>query len=99
MQPSSSNQGLCEYDLGVSRHRPEYVSLDPEKMRKGSYTHIRAEENIASLSRSILAFNSGSTFLPTVSMTAVNCSLPITPILALGHIHRNRGEYARPHIP
>ena len=29
-------------------------------------------------------------------MTAVSWSGPMTPIFALGHIHKKRGEYARP---
>ena len=35
----------------------------------------------------------------TVASTEAACSPPITEIRALGHIHRKRGEYARPHIP
>jgi hypothetical protein len=55
-----------------------------------------ADENAASLSLSMRSLSSGSTDFPTVSITAVNWSGPITLILALGHIHKNRGEYARP---
>lgn len=52
----------------------------------------RAEENTASLSRSIRAFSSGSTVLPTAAITELSCSDPITPIFAFGHIQRNLGE-------
>lgn len=52
----------------------------------------RAEENTASLSRSIRAFSSGSTVLPTAAITELSCSEPMTPIFAFGHIQRNRGE-------
>lgn len=55
-----------------------------------------AEENTASDSRSIRAFKSGSAVRPTAPMTAESCSEPMTPILALGHMNRNLGEYARP---
>ena len=34
----------------------------------------------------------------TVASTDAACSPPITEIRALGHIHRKRGSYARPHI-
>ena len=34
----------------------------------------------------------------TVASTEAACSPPMTEIRALGHIHRKRGEYARPHI-
>ncbi len=34
----------------------------------------------------------------TVASTADACAPPMTEIRAPGHIHRNRGEYARPHI-
>ena len=34
-----------------------------------------------------------------VDNTPAACSPPITPIRALGHINKNRGEYARPHMP
>lgn len=67
---------------------PSYLHIQKRRL----LTHNRALENTASLSLSILAFNSGSTAFPTVSITAVNCSLPITPILAFGHIHKKRGE-------
>jgi hypothetical protein len=33
-----------------------------------------------------------------VASTDAACSPPITEMRAFGHIHRNRGEYARPHI-
>lgn len=52
----------------------------------------RADEKTASLSRSIRSFSSGSTVLPTASMTDESCCEPMTPILALGHIQRKRGE-------
>ena len=55
-------------------------------------SHSLADENTASLSLSILSLSSGSTVLPTASMTADNCCGPMTPILALGHIQRKRGE-------
>jgi len=34
----------------------------------------------------------------TMDSTVAACSPPITEIRAFGHIQRNRGEYARPHI-
>src|SRR5699024_12200983 len=34
----------------------------------------------------------------TVDSTEAACSPPMTEMRALGHIHRNRGEQARPHI-
>ena len=52
----------------------------------------RAEEKIASDSRSMRAFSSGSAVRPTASITAESCSEPMTPILALGHMKRSRGE-------
>ena len=55
-------------------------------------SHSLADENTASLSLSILSCSSGSTVLPTASITADNCCEPITPILAFGHIQRKRGE-------
>ena len=59
----------------------------------------RADEKTASLSLSIRDFSSGSTFLPTASMTALSWAGPMTPVLAAGQTQRKRGEYARPHIP
>ena len=35
----------------------------------------------------------------TVASTLAACSPPITLMRAFGHIHRKRGEYARPHMP
>ena len=35
----------------------------------------------------------------TVASTDAACSPPITEMRAFGHIHRKRGEYARPHMP
>ena len=34
----------------------------------------------------------------TVDSTDAACGPPITEIRALGHMNRNRGEYARPHM-
>ena len=55
-------------------------------------SHNLADEKTASLSRSMRSFKCGSTDLPTASMTADSCCEPMTPILALGHIQRKRGE-------
>ena len=59
-------------------------------------SHSLAEPNVASLSRSILAFSSGSAGFPTASMTEESCSGPMTLVRAVGHVQRNRGEYALP---
>ena len=49
--------------------------------------------------RRLKASSSAAVISPrTVASTEAACSPPITEIRALGHIHRNRGEYARPHI-
>lgn len=52
----------------------------------------RAEPNVASLSRSILALSSGSACLPTASMTEDSCSAPMTDVRALGQVKSRRGE-------
>ncbi|SKY55839.1 Uncharacterised protein [Mycobacteroides abscessus subsp. abscessus] len=35
----------------------------------------------------------------TIEMTPASCAAPITADFALGQANRNRGSYARPHIP
>ena len=55
-------------------------------------SHSRAEEKMAELSRSMRAFSSGSTALPTLPITALSCSEPMTLVLAFGHAKRNLGE-------
>ncbi len=35
----------------------------------------------------------------TVARTPAACSPPMTEMRAFGHIHRNRGPKARPHMP
>ena len=59
-------------------------------------SHNLAEPKVDSLSRSIRAFNWGSTVLPTACMTEESCSGPMTLVRAVGHVQRKRGEYARP---
>lgn len=59
-------------------------------------SHKRAEAKTGSLSRSMRALSAGSAVLPTVAITALSCSEPMTPMRAVGHIQRKRGEKARP---
>ena len=35
----------------------------------------------------------------TIDSTPASCCGPITAVLALGHVNRNRGPYAWPHMP
>ena len=49
----------------------------------------RADEKMASLSLSIRDLSAGSTDFPTVSITALSCSAPITP----DHISRTMEQY------
>ncbi len=101
--PSSPTASPCCRPRLTLSGGPPSAALKPcastDRVCAGGMTpssHRRAEENTGSLSRSMRALSAGSTVLPTVAMTALSCSEPMTPMRAVGHIHKKRGEKARP---
>ena len=83
--------------LGKGEFDKKKHEIKPDKSGRTAVTDV----NVIALTspgqvRSLLALAQSRR---TVASTDAACSPPITEIRAFGHIQRNRGSYARPHMP
>lgn len=94
-QPNARGLDECEFQMVQGGHRTALAS----SASGGELSRVMlALEVILAGHGRTMVFDEVDAARRTVDRVIAACAPPITEIRALGHIHRKRGLYARPHI-